>query len=518
MAYMNTPAYLCAMTLGALTVAQAAHAGGPIEDPIPEPIPDSDKYVQLVTIAEGFTAPNNAAHAPGDPIDRLFVADQDGIVWDVNLQTGEKRIVLDVSDRLVELGLNGPGTFDVRGMLGMTVHPDFVNNGLMYTFTSEPADGEADFTTLPDDVEPAHQSVIIEWQMPNPTDPQSVFDPDSARELLRVDQPQSNNNGGAMAFGPQGFLYISFGDGGSEDDMGVGHSDVGNGQDPTNILGSIIRIDPQGANAANGQYGIPEDNPFAPTDGPQVNEIFIHGFDNPFRHSFDSETGDFYNATVGSVAVEEINRIEFPFPTQGDSDVLAGGNFGWRCKEGSFFIDPNGDEPAFLTKNPPHDVPSDLIDPIAEFDQDEGLAVIGGHVYNGTKIMGLKERFVFGTLTQTFTAPDGELFFLNKDDEIRRLNLVDADDTGLFVQTFARDNDGELYVLGNLTGTPFESTGMLKMIRTLPGDLNASGAVNIADLIMLLNNWGACPGCPADVDDDGTVGVSDLLILLGNWG
>jgi len=168
------------------------------------------------------------------------------------MQSSDCKIFLDVSGLLVELGIGGVGTFDERGLLGVAFHPDYANNGLLYTYTSEPVDGPADFSTIPVEGEADHQTVIREWEVSSPTLPGSVVDPTSSRELLRIDQPQFNHNGGAVNFGPDGMLYISLGDGGSADDQGVGHGTDGNGQNTSNILGALIRIDPLVDNSANG--------------------------------------------------------------------------------------------------------------------------------------------------------------------------------------------------------------------------------------------------------------------------
>jgi glucose/arabinose dehydrogenase len=221
------------------------------DEQLADPILTGGFHVRLEPVADGLTAPNWGTAAPGDN-QRLFVTDQDGILWAIDLDSGDKSVFLDVSDRLVALGAFGPGTFDERGLLGVAFHPDYAMNGLLYTYTSEPVSAPADFSTMPVGTEPNHQSVILEWQVPNPGDPAAVVDPTSARELLRIDQPQFNHDGGGMDFGADGMLYISLGDGGGRDDQGVGHGEIGNGQDLSTILGSIIRIDPLGNNSANG--------------------------------------------------------------------------------------------------------------------------------------------------------------------------------------------------------------------------------------------------------------------------
>jgi glucose/arabinose dehydrogenase len=403
-----------------------------------------------VTVATELVAPNWGTAAPGHP-GRLFVTDQPGTLWAIDLQTGQKSVFHDVSGRLVPLGAFGPGSFDERGFLGLAFHPGYATNGLLYTYTSEPVNGPADFSTMPPGTTPNHQSLIIEWHVPDPGNAASVVDPASARELLRIDEPQFNHNAGCLNFGPDGMLYISLGDGGRADDQGVGHSPQGNGQDPSNILGTILRIDPAGSNSANGEYGIPADNPFVGQRG-FLGEIYAYGFRNPFRFSFDSANGTIFVGDVGQNDIEEVDI------------VVAGGNYGWRVKEGTFLFDPAGDmEPGFVTANSPG-VPAGLIDPIAQYDHDEGISVIGGFVYRGSAIPPLTGRYVFGEFARTFSN-DGRLFFLpGGNNHIREFQLVGQPALGLSLLGFGQDANGELYVLGNGTGVPFGTTGVVQRI------------------------------------------------------
>jgi glucose/arabinose dehydrogenase/plastocyanin len=423
-------------------------------DPIIDPIPKGSIPVKLETVATGLTAPNWGTFAPGDS-KRLFVTDQNGILWAINLSTGEKIIFLDVSNRLVDLGILGSGTFDERGLLGVTFHPHFATNGLLYTYTSEPVSGAADFSTMPVGIMADHQSVITEWQVSNPNEPTSVVDPNSARELMRIDQPQFNHNAGALNFGSDKMLYISLGDGGGADDVDgqdflgtpiVGHGN-GNGQDSSNVLGTILRINPLGSNSINGKYGIPVDNPFIGQAG-FVDEIFAYGFRNPFRFSFDMSNG---NLIVGDVGQNDIEEVDI---------VLPGGNYGWNLKEGSFCFDPNGNAPGIFFECDPG--PSDLIDPVAQYDHDEGTAIIGGFVYRGNKIPALRGNYVFGD----YEGPDGfgRLFYLTKQNRLVEFQLIGQADLGLNLLGFGQDVNGEIYVLGNTTGVPFGDTGVvLKM-------------------------------------------------------
>ncbi|MGH2752144.1 MAG: PQQ-dependent sugar dehydrogenase [Actinomycetota bacterium] len=519
---------LCALALATPVVQATAQ---PLDDPIPQPIRKGGVHIRLEPVATGLTAPNWGISAPGDS-DRLFVVDQPGIAWAVDLSSGAKSAFLDVSDRLVPLGAFGPGTFDERGLLGLAFHPDYTDNGALYTYTSEPVDGPADFSTMPPGTPANHQSVIAEWRVPNPRNAASVVDPSTRRELLRIDQPQFNHNAGALNFGPDDLLYISLGDGGAADDQGVGHSPQGNGQDPSNVLGSILRIDPAGSNSANGSYGIPEDNPFVDEEG-FVPEIWAYGFRNPFRFSFDSVTGKLLAGDVGQNDIEEVDV------------VTKGGNFGWRVKEGSFLFDPNGDDPGFVTARSPGE-PEGLIDPIAEYDHDEGIAVVGGFVYRGDAIPQLRGRYVFGDFARSFTE-FGRLFFLNPAHRIREFRLVGQDALDLKLDGFGQDAHGELYVLGNTTGTPFGDTGVVLRIaprqrdNELEADLNGFAEVDpatgqfgagdlngdgLAEIRLRRPNERVCFTLEwADIDEpvaahihSGVVGVNGPIVvdLLGN--
>jgi len=475
----------------------------PIDDPIPAPIEFGDIHVKLEMVASGMTAPNWGISAPGDPNNRLFVTDQDGILWVIDLDTNTRSVFLDVSDRLVTLGIGGPGSFDERGLLGVAFHPDYQSNGLLYTYESHPVGPAADFSTMPAGESPNHQTVITEWQVPNPADPNSVVDTNSAREILRIDQPQFNHDAGAMNFGHDDLLYIALGDGGAGDDQGVGHVPGGNGQDPTNILGTVIRIDPLGSNSANGAYGIPADNPFVGARGANVEEIWAYGLRNPFRFSFDQVTGELWLADAGQNDIEEVDLVG------------KGDNLGWPVKEGTFLFDMNGMDSGFVFQDSPG-MPADMTDPVAQYDHDEGVVVVGGFVYRGDRIPPLVGQYVFGEFARTFSN-DGRLFYLDDSNTILEFNLVDQAGLGLSLLGFGQDADGEVYIMANGTGTPFEDTGVVLKITTIDGDLDANGVVDVFDLLDLLANWGS-DGAGADIaEPNDVVNVFDLLALLANW-
>ena len=466
---------------GIVATAVSAQTGTPtpLADPIPGQLAQSHARVALETVISGLVSPVAAAVAPGDRR-HLYVADQIGLVWRVH--TGQRveddadgaedrdeddrasrqpTRFLDARSLLVSpLGL-GPGRFDERGLLGIAFHPQFRFNGLFYTFTSQPVKGRADFSTMPAGAAPNCQSVLTEWRVQRPGRRNSPVDLGSARELMRIDKPQFNHNGGAIVFGPDQMLYVSLGDGGAADDEGVGHVPGGNAQSlaPGNVLGKILRIDPLGRNAANGKYGIPADNPFVNRAG--ADEIFAYGFRNPFRMSFDP-LGRLIVGDVGQNQIEEVDVVS------------AGGNYGWRIKEGTFLFDTAGpDAPGFVFSDSPG-LPPGLVDPIAQYDHADSagappsrVAVIGGYVYRGNRLQQMKGQYVFGDYSgRGGPTPQGHLFVLGRNNRVENLTPVNRNPFDLAVLGFAEDHRGELYLLANGTGTMLGTTGVvMKFVR-----------------------------------------------------
>jgi len=308
--------------LAIITGAGVPAVAGELIDPIPQTVQKGGLHVSPSTIVTGLTSPNWGTTPPVLFPFRVFVSDQVGKLWNISLITGSRTLFLDVTGRLVTLGIGGPGTVDERGLPGFAFHPDSRQNGLLYTYTSEPFTAPADFPAEALTID--RQSVITEWHLPNVTDPTAVVDPASARVLMRIDQPQYSHLGGGLSFGPDGMLYISLGDGGSQDDHGDGHGEGGNGSDPGNVLGSFLRINPTGNDSANGQFGIPGDNPFGLFLG-IAHETYAYGFRNPYRFSFEPVSGLLLAGDVGENDIAEIDM------------VLPGRYYGWNQKEGLFF-------------------------------------------------------------------------------------------------------------------------------------------------------------------------------------
>ena len=451
----------------------ASTPGTRLDDPIPAPIQKSVTRLRLKQIATGLTAPNWAVSIPG-ATGHLYVSDQTRKIWRINLATQEKELFFAWSGNQVTLGAFGDNTYDERGLLGFAFHPRYVENGLFYIHDSLNPTEASDFSTMPPGVTANHRSVIEEFRAISPSLSEFPARIEPGRKLLTVDQPQFNHNGGALNFGPDNMLYIAFGDGGGADDRDgqdfidgpmVGHGTNGNGQNASNPLGSLLRIDPLGNNSRNGQYGIPADNPFIGSD-PILPETYAYGFRNPFRFSFDSQTGALVLADVGQNNIEEVNLVQ------------AGGNYGWGLKEGSFRFEPNGNDAGFVTDGT---VAGDFIDPVVQYDHDEGTAIIGGFIYRGNAIPALQGKYLFGDVAKTGNG-DGRIFY-SDDSGILELDLTEREQPGFWILGFGQDGDGELYVLGNTTGTPFGTTGTVyKLIPNASFDAGFLGipAVNVA--------------------------------------
>jgi hypothetical protein len=354
-------------------------------------------------------------------------------------------------------GLNP--SFDERGLLGLAFHPGFMDANspgflTLYTLHNVPVGRRADFEEPPFpnvNVVPNCQEVIAEWKVSQAN--LDAVDPNSYREILRYDKPQFNHNGGTIDFGPDGLLYGAFGDGGAGDDAGDGHNPAtGNAQDLTTILGKTIRINPlnptlttdqDGTPSSNGQYRIPPSNPFLNTPG-ALREIFAYGFRNPYRFSFDAANGRLVMGDVGQNNIEEVNI------------VTSGGNYGWRIQEGKFLFDPvTGNVFANPNPNP------NLIDPVVQYDHFEAtvnsvtrIAIVGGFVYRGTKVLGLGGKYITAELNGVLLVADLQT------GKLERL----VSNLGMFVKGFGQDANNEVYVLGSTEIGPSGAGGMVLQI------------------------------------------------------
>lgn len=350
--------------------------------PSPEPETPADAGFDLDILTEGLDQPLYVTHA-GDGSGRLFIVERGGRVrvW----QGGRL-----LPEPFADLGHLVGTRSQEQGLLSIAFPPDFADNG--YVFLSY---------TARDD-----RSVIARYSI-RVGDPNRL-DPGTAEIILRVEQPYRNHNGGLIKFGPDGHLYVGLGDGGGAGDP------HGHGQDRRTLLGSILRLEA----GATGGYAIPADNPFADRSG--RGEIWAFGLRNPWRFSFDRETGDLYIADVGQDAREEVN-----FQPAGGR---GGQNYGWNAWEGTRRFRPER-EPA-----------SAVVFPVAEYGiPDGGCAVTGGYVYRGDAVPALRGVYVFGDFCS------GTLWGLRRrGGEWRMAELIR---TGLRISSFGEDEDGELYVV-----------------------------------------------------------------------
>ncbi|MBI4578378.1 MAG: PQQ-dependent sugar dehydrogenase, partial [Planctomycetes bacterium] len=461
------------------------------QDVLPD-IPKGTIAVHLDPIATGMAAPLYGISPPGDT-ERLFVLEQNGLVRLIQNGTLVPTPALDIQSR-VQPPLNAGNANDERGLLGITFHPGFNNPAspgyrTLYTYHSELIpEGSVVTYPAPNNAPQNYKNVVAEWKMSagNP----NIIDPASRRELISFGKNAGNHNGGTVAFGPDGYLYLAPGDGGNANDVGPSHIEPGgNAQNLSTPLGKMLRIDPvlpsltPGSTdpaSSNGQYRIPTDNPFQGAG--QVPEIYAYGFRNPYRFAFDrvdlGGNGDLILADVGQRTIEEIDR------------VVLGGNYGWAVKEGDFLF--NRADGTVGERSP--GIPDGLIDPISgplgtlEYDHGDGISITGGFVYRGTAIPELYGKYVFGDLALRNLPPrvDGRLFYADLENgTIHEFLLPQFAEgilpDGLTVHGFGEDAFGELYAM--VTNTPANGTGGI-VYKFVPEP--TSGLIALAGLGCLL--------------------------------
>ena len=320
--------------------------------------------------------------------DRLFVALQAGLVvsFSERADASDTENFLDVRDRVDDRG-------NEEGLLGLAFDPSYSENGYFYVYYT--ASGPK-------------RSVLSRFA----ADLLGRGEADTSSEvvILEVPQPFRNHNGGQIAFGPDGFLYVGLGDGGSSGDP------AGNGQNTAALLGSILRIDVAGLDVV-GSYTVPRDNPFVGQGSGVREEIWAYGLRNPWRFSFDSLTGDLWAADVGQNRFEEVDLI------------MPGRNYGWNVTEGRECFSPSrGCDAAGLEP------------PVAVYSHDEGCSVTGGYVYRGDSLSSLYGAYVYGDFCS------GKIWALRYDGALVREHMEIAD-TDLSISSFGLGRDGEIYIL-----------------------------------------------------------------------
>jgi glucose/arabinose dehydrogenase len=373
--------------------------GGDDHDPGTQPGTFSLATEQVFAGVGSFNQPVLMLQEPSSTA-RWYVLEQGGAVYVFDNQAGvsTRREYTNVSS------LIGGATGSEAGLLGMAFHPGWPGDPRVYV-SHTAFDGGQRVTRITELTS---------------TDGGSTASAATARVILQGYQPSAAHNGGHIAFGPDGFLYISRGDG--NDDSGP----IGNGQRRSTLLGKVLRIDVNGVTGST-PYAIPGGNPFSGNalcnndtgaftqDCP---EIHAYGFRNPWRWSFDRDSGELWLGDVGEGGWEEINR------------VTSGGNYGWRCREGAHPFNASCGPNA-----------ASAIDPVAEYARQPGNAVTGGYVYRGSAIPQLSGRYVFGDFGS------GRIWHIGRDTSPTLQVTQPALSTGLNISSFGQGADGEIYLV-----------------------------------------------------------------------
>jgi uncharacterized repeat protein (TIGR03806 family) len=389
-----------------------------------------------------FNQPLGLFQAPGDT-SRIFILERPGRIRAFpnmpGAMPGSVTTFLDIAARV---NTSGEG-----GLLGAAFHPQWATKKEVFVSYTETGPGGS----IP------LRSVIARYTS---MDNGVTLDPTSEERLLVLDQPYTNHNGGAVAFGPDGFLYIGFGDGGS------GGDPLNAGQRLNTNLGKLLRIDVD-VPFATQKYGIPSTNPYAADNTPcnrtssardapagtRCAEIYALGFRNPWRFSFDTASGELWLGDVGQNAWEEVDR------------VVLGGNYGWRYREGAHCY------------NPPSNCPTaGLIDPVVEYDHGQGVSITGGFVYRGAAIPSLVGKFIYGDYGS------GRIWAVTFNTTTMRYEGTLLEDTNISIGSFGQTADGEVYVLNLANGQIFRlvPSGTPPM-DTFPQVLSMTGCFNPAD-------------------------------------
>jgi glucose/arabinose dehydrogenase len=405
----------------------------------------ADVTVTLQVAAEGLTAPLYLV-SPPDGTKRRFIVEQIAVIK-ILMPDGKllDEPFLNIRHRVPKLMPD----FDERGLLSLAFHPDFKNNGRFFVAYSGYLPGDS---TLDKVVWYSHTNYVAEYRV-SKSDPNKA-EPLSERILTKIDWPQFNHNGHWIGFGPDGFLYISTGDGGYANDWGIGHHVTkGNGQDLTSLNGKILRIDVDKGEP----YAIPADNPFTNRQDAKP-EIFAYGFRNPWRCSFDmGGSKEFFCADVGQNSFEEVDI------------VTKGGNYGWRVREGKHcfdYVNPNTHLPSCESTG--------MTDPIMEYKncnvtQDcKGLSITGGYVYRGSHGP-WQGKYFFGDWSKQFGVKDGRLYVGTNAGgtwTMEDVKVGNMPNFNSYVLGFGQDADGEVYVTTQDTTGPVG--GLAKVYKIVP--------------------------------------------------
>jgi len=375
----------------ATLIAIAGCSGGSASSPAPVSVPAGWPRISLSQVAGGFVQPVHVAHA-GDGSGRIFVVEQAGRIRILDNGVVLPSPFLDISTKLVCCG--------EQGLLSVAFPPGFAAKGYFYV----------NYTRAPDGA-----TVVARYRISAGN--ANVADPASEEVVLTIPQPFANHNGGQLAFGPDGYLYIGMGDGGS------GGDPLNNGQSPGTLLGKILRIDVESGTAP---YVVPLGNPFVGVDGYRP-EIWALGLRNPWRFSFDRLTGDLYIGDVGQGAVEEVDVQP--------SGIPGGRNYGWNIMEGGGCYNSATCNAAGLTL------------PIATYDHSQGCSITGGVVYRGAALPALQGIYFYGDYCS------GRIWGLRMRGAAWETAVLPVPgDPSMNITTFGEDEAGNVYVVNYANG------------------------------------------------------------------
>jgi glucose/arabinose dehydrogenase/cytochrome c2 len=441
-------------------------AGG-LENPVPAKIPPSnlslvlEKFLTMPVSAEEppVTRINKLLSIKGKQGERLFIHELRGELYEI--REGSPQIYLDMTKELPNF-IDRPGLG--TGLGSFDFHPDFENNGLLYTTHTEPENtAPADFA-IADTIQVVLQWVLTEWKTPNP---QATKFTGTHREMLRVDMYSGIHGFQELTFNPlavhgeadYGMLYLGIGDGGAT----LGGYPFMSG-DKGKIWSTVLRFDPTGTNSKNGNYGIPADNPFVEEPN-ALGEVWCYGFRNPHRICWDlSGSKKMFITDIGQGNIEEVNLGK------------SGANYGWPKREGTFVIDMEGNpEVAFPLPSDDQDV---YTYPVIQYDHDEGNAISGGFVYAGTEVPTLRGKYVFGDIVQ------GRLFY-TENREMQQGQQAQIYELGVEVHgektdlptlvgnnrvdlRLGIDGKGELYIFAKADGVLWKVVGCKKAGNSSP--------------------------------------------------
>jgi glucose/arabinose dehydrogenase len=387
--------------------------------------------IGLTQFATGFVKPVDIAHIPNDS--RLFIVEQDGKIWILDSAgTKQTTVFLDINARVNSNG-------NEQGLLGLDLHPNFLQNGLFFVnYTQNNGDTR-----------------VSRFTATTPTASPLVADPASEVILFEVDQPYSNHNGGCVKFGPDGYLYVSLGDGGS------GGDPQGNGQKKSTMLGKILRIDVDNP-SGNLQYSIPADNPFV-SQSDYLPEIWSLGLRNVWKFSFDRLNGDMWLADVGQNIWEEVNY---------EPANTGGRNYGWRCYEGDATYNTAQCQPASAYQAPVF---------VYNHTNSNGCSITGGYVYRGSKYPLLYGQYLVADYCS------GRFWRLSRNADATYTSTVLSNFSAYEYSAFGEDKTGELYVAMLSSGRIMRVEELCSSLKMNPDVTNTCPGVNSGSIFLSLS-------------------------------